>query len=89
MVIELRDKLNELTSRNQRREIESSVSGGNANRTSGRRVFDDALSALVNLGYQRNAAEKALKQAVQDGTEMSVQKLMRKVCSFWRKVKSK
>ena len=41
-------------------------------------VFDDALSALVNLGYQRNLAEKALKQAVQEGTEVSVQKLLRK-----------
>jgi Holliday junction resolvasome RuvABC DNA-binding subunit len=33
---------------------------------------------LTNLGYQRNAAEKALKQAVQEGTEMSVQKLLRR-----------
>jgi Holliday junction resolvasome RuvABC DNA-binding subunit len=41
-------------------------------------VFDDALSALVNLGYQRNAAERALKQASQGGTEISVQKLLRK-----------
>ena len=41
-------------------------------------VYEDALSALTNLGYQRNAAEKALKQAVQEGTEMSVQKLLRR-----------
>ena len=41
-------------------------------------VYDDALSALINLGYQRNAAEKALKQCVQEGTEMSVQKLLRR-----------
>ena len=41
-------------------------------------VFDDALSALVNLGYQKAAAERALKQAAQDGTEASVQKLLRK-----------
>ena len=41
-------------------------------------VYDDALSALTNLGYQRNAAEKALKQSVQEGTEMSVQKLLRR-----------
>ena len=40
-------------------------------------VFDDALSALVNLGYQKNAAEKALQQARQDGVELSVQKLLR------------
>jgi Holliday junction DNA helicase RuvA len=41
-------------------------------------VFEDALSALINLGYQRNPAEKALKQAAQEGTEMSVQKLLRR-----------
>ncbi len=41
-------------------------------------VFDDALSALINLGYQRAAAEKALNQAAQEGTEISVQKLLRR-----------
>jgi Holliday junction DNA helicase RuvA len=41
-------------------------------------VFDDALSALINLGYQRAAAERALKQASQDGDEVSVQKLLRR-----------
>jgi Holliday junction resolvasome RuvABC DNA-binding subunit len=53
--------------------------------TSGDDVYDDAISALINLGYQRNAAEKALKQAVQEGTEMSVQKLLRKSLQFLAK----
>ena len=35
------------------------------------------MSALVNLGYQKNAAEKALQQARQDGTELNVQKMLR------------
>ncbi|HQU85663.1 MAG TPA: Holliday junction branch migration protein RuvA [Pyrinomonadaceae bacterium] len=74
LVIELRDKLNDLSS--------SGSSQGNLPTSSTNvpvdEVYDDALSALLNLGYQRNAAEKALKQAVQDGTEMSVQKLLRK-----------
>ena len=69
LVIELRDKVREL-------------SDGSSPRTSASQlptetVFDDALSALVNLGYQKNAAEKALQQAVKDGAEMSVQKLLR------------
>lgn len=69
LVIELRDKVGEL-------------SDGSSPRTSASQlptetVFDDALSALVNLGYQKNAAEKALQQAVKDGAEMSVQKLLR------------
>jgi Holliday junction DNA helicase RuvA len=82
MVIELRDKLDDLTSAAQGQL--TSVSGGSAP-TSVDAVYDDALSALINLGYQRNAAEKALKQAVQDGTEMSVQKLLRKSLQFLAK----
>ena len=41
-------------------------------------VFEDALSALINLGYQKNAAEKALTQAAGEGVEISVQKLLRR-----------
>jgi Holliday junction DNA helicase RuvA len=74
LVIELRDKLNDLTSGTTQQQL---TSAGGAS-VSADTVYEDAISALVNLGYQRNAAEKALKQAVQDGTEMSVQKLLRK-----------
>ncbi|MCD9188427.1 MAG: Holliday junction branch migration protein RuvA [Pyrinomonadaceae bacterium] len=74
LVIELRDKLNDLSSSGTG---QSSLPTASAN-VPVDEVYDDALSALTNLGYQRNAAEKALKQAVQDGTEMSVQKLLRK-----------
>jgi Holliday junction DNA helicase RuvA len=72
LVIELRDKVGEL------------ATGGPSALDAATRalpadaVFEDALSALVNLGYQRQLAEKALKQAVQEGTEISVQKLLRK-----------
>jgi len=83
MVIELRDKLNDLTSAASQQQL-TSVSGG-VNITTVDAVYDDALSALTNLGYQRSAAEKALKQAVQDGTEMSVQKLLRKSLQFLAK----
>ena len=83
LVIELRDKLNDLTSaasQGQLTNVSGAVSPGSVDA-----VYDDALSALINLGYQRNAAEKALKQAVQDGTEMSVQKLLRKSLQFLAK----
>ncbi|HEX8287973.1 MAG TPA: Holliday junction branch migration protein RuvA [Pyrinomonadaceae bacterium] len=83
LVIELRDKLNDLTSAASQQQL-TSVSGS-ASPASVDTVYDDALSALINLGYQRNAAEKALKQAVQDGTEMSVQKLLRKSLQFLAK----
>ena len=71
LVIELRDKVGELSS--SVRDASTSPSG----KIPAEAVFEDALSALVNLGYQRAAAEKALQQAIKDGAEMSVQKLLR------------
>ncbi len=73
IVIELRDKLNEISSGAVQESVASSQTVIPADA-----VYDDALSALTNLGYQRNAAEKALKQSVQEGTEISVQKLLRR-----------
>jgi Holliday junction DNA helicase RuvA len=73
LVIELRDKivkLSAVSSEEMKAEGIPQVSGDD--------VYDDAISALVNLGYQRAAAEKALKQAMQEGTELSVQKLLRR-----------
>jgi Holliday junction DNA helicase RuvA len=75
LVIELRDKLNDLSSTATQQQLSAAAGGANVSVDA---VYEDALSALTNLGYQRNAAEKALKQAVQEGTEMSVQKLLRK-----------
>ena len=72
LVIELRDKVGDLAA--------SGIPGSPTSRTIQKpedAVFDDALSALVNLGYQRNAAEKALQQAIKNGAELSVQKLLR------------
>ena len=72
LVIELRDKVGELSS--------SPDSPLDAERPTlpADAIFEDALSALVNLGYQKAAAEKAVKQAAQEGTEVSVQKLLRR-----------
>jgi len=69
LVIELRDKVGDLAAAG------ASVSTSDLPVDA---IFDDALSALINLGYQRAAAERALKQAAQDGGEMSVQKLLRR-----------
>lgn len=71
VVIELRDKVGDI--------IAGAVSADTGVETASTDdTYDDALSALLNLGYQRTAAEKALKQALQDGTENSVQKLLRR-----------
>lgn len=72
LVIELRDKVGESS--------DAGAALDPASRASlpADAVFEDALSALVNLGYQKNAAEKALNKAAEEGTEISVQKLLRK-----------
>lgn len=80
LVIELRDKIGKLSAISSEEMKSEGIP-----QTSGDDVYEDAISALVNLGYQRNAAEKALKQAVQEGTEMSVQKLLRKSLQFLAK----
>ncbi|MGI8812908.1 MAG: Holliday junction branch migration protein RuvA [Pyrinomonadaceae bacterium] len=71
LVIELRDKVGQLS------QNAAAASKGEQPSTDGADVFDDALSALVNLGYQRNAAEKALQLAAKDGADQTVQKLLR------------
>lgn len=74
IVIELRDKINTISTGG----IETTQTATTSAAPSGNEVYDDAVSALTNLGYQRAAAEKALNQAMQEGTEMSVQKLLRR-----------
>jgi len=72
MVVELRDKIGELSVG-----AAAGTSATTGTVTGKETAFDDALSALINLGYQRNAAEKALQEAAKDGTDLSVQKLLR------------
>lgn len=73
VVIELRDKIGDLL-----KGAESEIAAGGKTGTAMDETYEDALSALLNLGYNRAAADKALKQTVQEGTEMSVQKLLRR-----------
>ncbi|NNE68634.1 MAG: Holliday junction branch migration protein RuvA [Pyrinomonadaceae bacterium] len=71
LVIELRDKLDDIGIKELPKSAEPVDASGNE-------AFDDALSALVNLGYQQKAAKKALRKAVEEGTDMNVQKLLRR-----------
>lgn len=71
LVIELRDKLDGFIS-------EGAAVAAPSGTVPAEVVFDDALSALVNLGYQRTAAERALKQAEREDGDGSVQKLLRR-----------
>jgi Holliday junction DNA helicase RuvA len=66
LIVELRDKL-------LKEEIYTTPTEG------GGKVRNDALQALLALGYQRNAAEKAIRDVVRDQPEMlaNVEKLIK------------
>ena len=78
LVIELRDKVGDVAG-------DGSHLDAGASSTPVDSVFEDALSALINLGYQRHAAEKALNQAGSEGIEISVQKLLRRALQILAK----
>jgi Holliday junction DNA helicase RuvA len=75
LVIELRDKMTKLSSPELEEQLAARASGA---APSGDDVREDALSALVNLGYQRAAAEKAVTHAMQEGGDISVELLLRR-----------
>ncbi|MFL6231380.1 MAG: Holliday junction branch migration protein RuvA [Pyrinomonadaceae bacterium] len=75
LVIELRDKMTKLSSPELEEQLAARASGASP---SGDDVREDALSALVNLGYQRAAAEKAITHAMQEGGDLSVELLLRR-----------
>ena len=76
LVIELRDKIAALSSPALEEEIAART--GTAAPTSEDAVFDDALSALINLGYQKAAAEKAIAAAMHEGGDLSVELILRR-----------
>jgi holliday junction DNA helicase RuvA len=63
MVLELRDKLEDF--------------GAPPVARPPSRTEEDVLSALVNLGYPRSAAQNALAMALRDGTNISFEVLFR------------
>lgn len=72
LVVELRDKIGALAAG-----VSGKASTAAAAEIGADAAFDDALSALVNLGYQKQAAEKALQQVLKEGGDLNVQKLLR------------
>lgn len=76
LVIELRDKIAALSSPALEEEFATATGAGTP--ASEDAMRDDALSALVNLGYQKASAEKAVTAAMQDGSDLSVEVLLRR-----------
>jgi holliday junction DNA helicase RuvA len=77
LVIELREKVAALTSAQLEEALAMKAAATGEVRQDDVRA--DALSALLNLGYQRVSAEKALDNAVAEGGELTVETVLRRV----------
>lgn len=77
LVVDLRDKIAALSSPALEEEFaaKAAFDGAPASEDSMR---NDAMSALANLGYQKAAAEKAVKSAMDEGGELSVEVILRR-----------
>jgi Holliday junction DNA helicase RuvA len=76
LIMELREKVAELSSTQLEEEL------GAKPETTAESTEDavraDALSALLNLGYQRSGAEKAIDAALSEGGEITVESILRR-----------
>ncbi len=75
LVVELRDKVASLSSAELEEELGATAAGAPGTADSTR---SDVLSALLNLGYQRGTAEKAVTGAIDEGGDMSVEVILRR-----------
>jgi Holliday junction DNA helicase RuvA len=76
LVIELRDKITALSSPALEEQF-AAQSGAGAPATEDA-MREDALSALLNFGYQKAAAEKAINAAIQEDGDLSVELILRR-----------
>jgi holliday junction DNA helicase RuvA len=77
LVMELRDKVASLSSPELEEELGAAAAAGAAVAT-GDALHSDVLSALLNLGYQRGSAEKAVASALDEGGDVSVESILRR-----------
>jgi Holliday junction DNA helicase RuvA len=77
LVMELRDKVASLSSAELEEELGATTAGTAAAPTEDA-MRSDVLSALLNLGYQRSAAEKAVTAALDEGGDISVESILRR-----------
>ena len=75
LVIELRDKMAALSGPALEEQI---AAGGTAAAQSEDALREDTLAALLQLGFPKPAAEKAITGAMQEGGDLSVETLLRR-----------
>ena len=76
LVIELRDKMAALSNPALAEEFATGAAGGAP--ASEDALREDTLAALLQLGFPRPAAEKAITHAMGEGGELSVELLLRR-----------
>jgi len=76
LVMELRDKVASLSSAELEEELGAAATGAPLATEDSMR--SDVLSALLNLGYQRGSAEKAVTAALDEGGDISVESILRR-----------
>ena len=77
LVVDLRDKIAALSSPALEEEFAAKAAEDGAPTTT-EAMRNDAMSALANLGYQKAAVEKAVKNAIDEGGELSVEVILRR-----------
>lgn len=75
LILELREKIAELSSAQLEEELGAKPEVTEPTEDIAR---GDALSALLNLGYQRSAAEKAIDAALNEGGDITVESILRR-----------
>ena len=77
LVMELRDKVASLSSAELEEELGAKTATGAPLPTQDS-LRSDVLSALLNLGYQRSSAEKAVSAALDEGGDISMELILRR-----------
>lgn len=74
LIVDLREKMAALSTA----QLDEETPQQPAEMSSADNVRSEALSGLMNLGYQRSAAEKAIDSALSDGGDISVESVLKR-----------
>ncbi len=84
LIVELQDKLRSFDLATPLDSEDGSVKASQSKTIS---VYQDALSALINLGYNRQIAENTLKKVLSENPEIELKELLRRALQILSKVR--